>query len=823
MSQRVLSGYVDVFSEGVGRRHLVRVLPGQLVGDGPWLSVPGPDSATEPAEPDLSLLEGWLAALVAGIVLDPPPPGAVPYTAPTGRSVINDQGVVWVRGTELSLQGGLKLGVYPLAPGLVLERGEGVVLERVDVSLEEARQALEILIPWLAEREKANLETLAFRRTERAALERKVDLEQMTAAMGAFAEVLSPRPRVRELPSHETRAVRLRGKWWKTDSGPLEVRRKGTGETMVLHSPYQLDARQAAEFESDALALYPAWEPSVPLWRFGLRGTHKDLRRLLVLGLLGGLLSLLLPMLTGLVVGRILPGGVAAPLVAIGLALLAATLTTSVLDFVSGVALLRATGRMEARMQAALFMRLLSLPPDFFRQRSAGDLSNRVTDLGQVRQILGGPAMVALLSALFSSWVFPLLFFYSVPLALWAVGLSLLWLGLSASLAWRQMALQRTTLAQQGALSSLVLQLLTGIAKLRAAGAVRRAYALWARNFAGLRRTVFASNTVNARLAVLSGFAVAGLPAAIVMADTVWSTDPERFIPFFAAFGQFVAAVFALNSSLTQLLLVPPLFERADTILKATPEDRAARPDPGPLSGRVELSRIAFRYRPDGPLTLEDLSLKAEPGEFIAIVGPSGAGKSTLVRLLLGFEQPESGSVLFDGKDLQRIDVRAVRRQCGVVLQDGRLLLGDIFRNIVGSSPHTLDEAWEAARVAGIEDEIKSLPMGMRTWLMEGGGTFSGGERQRLMIARAVVSKPRILILDEATSALDSRTQEAVTRALEQMQATRIVIAHRLSTIRKAHRVYVLQAGQRVQEGTYEELMEDREGLFYALASRQTA
>jgi ABC-type bacteriocin/lantibiotic exporter with double-glycine peptidase domain len=231
---------------------------------------------------------------------------------------------------------------------------------------------------------------------------------------------------------------------------------------------------------------------------------------------------------------------------------------------------------------------------------------------------------------------------------------------------------------------------------------------------------------------------------------------------------------------------------------------------------------VTFRYATDGPPVLEKVSFRARPGAFVALVGPSGSGKSTMLRLLLGFETPESGSVHLDAQDLAALDLQAVRRQMGVVLQAGKLSAGSIYQNIVGSSPYTLDDAWEAARSSGFDEDIRQMPMGMHTMVMEGGSGLSGGQRQRLMIARAIVAKPRILLFDEATSALDNRTQSVVTESLARLRATRVVIAHRLSTVIKADQIHVVEAGRVVENGTYEELMA-HDGPFAKLAARQLA
>jgi ATP-binding cassette subfamily C protein len=265
-----------------------------------------------------------------------------------------------------------------------------------------------------------------------------------------------------------------------------------------------------------------------------------------------------------------------------------------------------------------------------------------------------------------------------------------------------------------------------------------------------------------------------------------------------------------------------PLYEQAKPILEARPEVDGHKADPGTLTGAIEVQHAAFRYAEDGPPVLRDVTLSVRPGEFVAFVGASGSGKSTLLRLLLAFEAPTAGAVYVDGQDLSGLDVQSVRRQIGVVLQNGRLLSGDLFTNIVGSGLATTEDAWEAARMAGLDDDIRAMPMGMHTVVSEGGGMLSGGQRQRLMIARALVHRPRILLFDEATSALDNRTQAVVSASLERLQATRIVVAHRLSTIIKADRIFVIERGEIVEEGSYEELMR-RDGAFAALARRQLA
>jgi ABC-type bacteriocin/lantibiotic exporter with double-glycine peptidase domain len=296
--------------------------------------------------------------------------------------------------------------------------------------------------------------------------------------------------------------------------------------------------------------------------------------------------------------------------------------------------------------------------------------------------------------------------------------------------------------------------------------------------------------------------------------------DLGGFLAFFAAFGQSMAAVGAWASGVSELLIVIPHISRLRPLISGPVEISDERKSPGELSGAVELSRVTFRYAAGGPPVLESVSLRIAPGEYVAVVGPSGSGKSTLFRLLLGFEKPESGTVFLDGKAIDTLDVSAVRRQLGVVLQNGKLATGSLSDNICGGVQLPSEQVWEAARLAGIDDDIRAMPMGMNTVVAEGVNTLSGGQRQRIMIARAIARRPRILLFDEATSALDNQSQAIVSTSLGNLNVTRIVIAHRLSTVRQADRIIVLVDGKVVQTGSFTELS-NTPGVFASFAERQ--
>jgi ATP-binding cassette subfamily C protein len=317
-------------------------------------------------------------------------------------------------------------------------------------------------------------------------------------------------------------------------------------------------------------------------------------------------------------------------------------------------------------------------------------------------------------------------------------------------------------------------------------------------------------------------FTVAKLMQGAAEKGQPFDLSTGDFLAFNAAYGVFLAAMQAMGDASINLAQILPIYERMRPILEEESEVDDSKAAPAKLRGNIDISHVSFRYAEDAPLVLKDVTLSIEPGQFVAFVGGSGSGKSTLMKVMLGFLRAEQGGIYYDGQDLSTLDVRMVRQQLGVVLQESRLLPADIYRNIVGSSSRTVAEAWEAARKAGLAEDLKKLPMGMHTYVSEGGGGFSGGQKQRLMIARALVHNPRILYLDEATSALDNKTQAMVTESMDNLQATRVVIAHRLSTIANADKICYLDKGKLVEMGTYDELME-LDGLFAQLARRQLA
>ncbi len=421
-----------------------------------------------------------------------------------------------------------------------------------------------------------------------------------------------------------------------------------------------------------------------------------------------------------------------------------------------------------------------------------------------------------------------LLFYYSAKLAMVAMLVALVTSAVTVTLS---LAIRRRALIMEqldGRLFGFMVQAINGIAKLRVAGAERRAYSHWATRFAERLRLVATvkrledvGSTFNLVIGPLATMMIFTLAAGMLV-ESRDALSMGTFLAFFTAFGIFVSGVTSVSHTLVDIMDSLAKQKLMEPILQAQPEFDDARSDPGRLAGNVFIDKIVFRYQPNSPLILGGVSLVAHTGEFIALVGPSGSGKSTLLRLLLGFERPESGGVYFDGKNLNGLDLTAVRRQFGIVLQSARINSGSIFDNIACGNVIRLEECWQAIRDSGMEEDVKSMPMGIHTFISEGGSNLSGGQRQRLLISRALVLNPKILMFDEATSALDNTTQAIVTQSLKRRHVTRIVIAHRLSTIQDADRIYVLENGQVSQVGRFEELTQE-DGLFKRMMARQMA
>ena len=641
------------------------------------------------------------------------------------------------------------------------------------------------------------------------------------------------------------RQIRLSDDWWRHDQGALVgFLKEGSSAVALLPrgnavydlvdpadpTPRPVSPALAATLSPMAFTFYrPFKEGPVGFWqllRFGAGGGLHELLAVVATGVLGGVVSTGIPIATGVIINTIIPSTDRSQLGQWFVLLLVGTLVSTLFQATRAIALIRFEMKLAYSVQAAVWDRLLSLPSQFFRQYAAGNLAVRANGIDVIRQTLSGATIRAVLGGVFSIFNFALLFHYDIQLALYSTAVIGFAGTVFVSMAYIQRSYQRELASIEAKTSGIVLQFLSGIRKLRVAGAECRALEIWARLFANRWRQRWAiewlSCVFRAVLAALPLIAYAVLFMVIVAPGDSSGMKTGDVLAFLAAFVASLNATLTTAGAVMGALSIVPQYVMARPILETAPEVSSGQIDPGPLNGEIALDHVTFRYSPDAPPVLNDVSVRIKPGEFVAFVGPSGSGKSTILRLLLGFETPESGAIYYDGKDFKDLDRRAVRRQMGVVLQSGRLMPGDIYTNICGASSATMEDAWTASRMAGFDADIKRMPMGMHTMVSEGGGALSGGQRQRLMIARAIVSSPSMLFFDEATSALDNRTQATVSESLDRLRATRVVIAHRLSTIAHANQIVVVEKGRVVQTGTYEDLIA-QPGLFRDLANRQLA
>ncbi|MGW5125779.1 NHLP bacteriocin export ABC transporter permease/ATPase subunit [Streptomyces sp. NPDC004069] len=660
---------------------------------------------------------------------------------------------------------------------------------------------------------------------------------------GTGSDRLDPVERVALASRVRTRAVRLQGRWWREDIGPLVGHRALSGAPVALlwrrggyvavhpatgrESP--VEKANAEEFEPRAVMFYRPLPDRrlgpLGLLRFSLRGTGGDLLNLLSAGLVTVALGALVPLATGKVLGQYVPRAEQGPIVRVCLAVIVSSVVAAAFMLLQNLTVLRLEGRIEATLQSAVWDRLLRLPTTFFTERSTGELASAAMGVSAIRRLLAGVGPVVVQSVTVGAVNLGLLFWYSAPMALAALGMLVVIGALFLGLGLWQARWQRRLVVLTNKLNNQAFQTLRGLPKLRVAAAENYAYAAWASQFARSRELQRKVGRIKNLSTVLGAVY---LPVCTLLMFVLLA-GPARGSMSAAAFLAFTTSVTMLLTSVTQLtgafvsaVAALPLLEEIRPVLDATPEVRTASTRPGPLSGAIEARRLSFRYTDDGPLVLDDVSFQVRPGEFVAVVGPSGCGKSTLLRLLIGFDRPLSGSVLYDSQDLAALDQSAVRRQCGVVLQHAQPFTGSILDVIRGTEPCTAEEAMAAAELAGLARDIERMPMGLHT-LVSGGGAVSGGQRQRLMIAQALVRRPRILFFDEATSALDNDTQRTVIESTRKLNATRVVIAHRLSTVLDADRVVVMEDGKVIQQGPPADLLADTDGRLHELVRRQMA
>lgn len=639
------------------------------------------------------------------------------------------------------------------------------------------------------------------------------------------------------------REVILEEKWYKRDAGPFLAYLKegkqpvactpaGPGKYMAYDvskgTSVVINEEYADKLEPKAEMFYrpfPAKEMNAKdLFHFGMKNVYKsDIVRLLLLALLGTLIGLLIPYMNEQLYDKFIPMGNKNGLVQLCCVVLACTAGNISFTIVKNLAAFRSMNSMEYAVQSAAYERLFNLPESFFRKYDSADLAQRTLGLSDIYNSVANVVVKTLLSAVFSLLYLWRMFKYSKKLSGVSLILLLVCMAVIVAIGIVQTKYEKQKMELDTKAGSAMYQFLNGIAKIRIAGVENRVLYEYLKPYSQSRKINIRKERMTVGVNTLVGAMEVCFSIILyyLMIKKNIGLSVGAFMGFTAAFGSFSGAMMEIVSSLLTVNDVKPAYDRCKPILTALPESNEDMVMPGTLTGQIEVNNVTFAYNEDSGNILKDISLDIKAGEYIGIVGSSGSGKSTLLKLLLGFEKPQVGKIYYDGKDIDNMDKRELRKKFGVVLQDGGLISGSIYENITITSPGCkMDRVKQVIQEVGLESDIEQMPMGLHTVLSENSGTISGGQRQRILIARAIVGKPKIIYFDEATSALDNVTQAMVCESLEKLQATRIVIAHRLSTVMNCDRIFVLEQGQVLEQGNYTELME-KKGRFYDLAIRQ--
>ncbi len=637
------------------------------------------------------------------------------------------------------------------------------------------------------------------------------------------------------------RTVELKEGWYRDAFGPVLAFTKedslpvallpGRFTGYVFNDPKtgehkRLHAENAALFENEAICFYrPLPQKSLGIPDLLLYMKHcvtiSDIVMIAAGTLAVTLVGLIMPRITRALTGPVLSSGRADALIGIAVCMICVSLSSQLISSVKNLVQARLSTKTSLGVQASMMMRLLTLPASFFRKYSPGELKSRSMSVNQLCSMLLNMVMGTGLTSLTSILYIGQIFRFTPALVVPSVIIVLVTVIFSIISTMVQIRINRKEMAHSAKESGMSYSIISGVQKIKLSGAEKRVFAKWLDVYAEGAELIY-NPPLFIKINSVISTAISLISTIVLYYMAVRSgISQSSYFAFTASYGMLMGAFMSVSGIALSAAQIKPILEMAEPFLKTAPETAEKKEIVTHISGSIEMNHVSFRYEDSAPYIINDLSLKIRPGEYVAVVGRTGCGKSTLVRLLLGFERPEKGAVYYDDKDMEGLDLPSLRRKIGTVMQDAGLFQGDIYSNIVITAPElTLNDAWEAAEKAGIAEDIRAMPMGMHTMVSEGQGGISGGQRQRLMIARAIAPKPKLLIFDEATSALDNKTQRQVSEALDAMGCTRIVIAHRLSTIKHCDRILVLDGGSIVEDGTYEELIE-KGGIFAALVERQ--
>ena len=638
--------------------------------------------------------------------------------------------------------------------------------------------------------------------------------------------------------------IKADGNWWWGDSNALLAFRSEDGQPVALlpgnfgryreidpvsKRKVRVNAERASALEAEAWMFYqPLPSRSVNLveiFRLAVHGSSVDLVRLVLAGLPYGLIRLLPAFALGFVANEVSEGRSIDELYILAFTVAGLGLLGGFLHMLQSTAMIRLEGRSASRIEAAFWDRLMRLPSSVLRRQPSGDLAMSGMTFQKLRDGFQGVVANSFLSIIFLLPIFWVIFFYDTTLGVVALVFSLISLLITVVLGLCQISPYGRMISAAHRVAGRLFQIVGGITKLRVESAEGSAFAIWARDYREQKRAEVGLGEIEGHSRAF-GTALPFLAGGVLLFSVVAMGDRNipisDFLIVYTVFLVFQSAIARLGESLGTIAATLPAFQHMRPLLAAVPETEAEGEPVEYLGGEILFDQVSFRYDSDGPLILDNVTIHIHPGEFVAIAGESGAGKSTLFRLALGIDRPTSGTVYYDGRELRHLNLKQLRRHIGTVPQSVGLHPQDLWDNLVGHHDDVKsEELWTAARTADVEDQIRKMPMGMMTMVGTSGAVLSGGETQRITIARSVIRNPRVMLFDEATNWLDNESQAKVMQNLTALTSTRLVIAHRLSTLEQADHIYVMQAGKIVQSGTFDELIAV-DGVFRELVKRQT-
>ena len=635
------------------------------------------------------------------------------------------------------------------------------------------------------------------------------------------------------------RTVCLEGAWYKNAVGPY-LGETVDGQTVAIlpkrggyvffdeksGKNIRLNKKTASLLCKEATYFYIP----LPNGKIGIKDLYSYMLKalsawdyILVIGAtaMASIIAMVVPAMTKLIFSGLIPSKNYQLILPIFFLMLSATLSSLVIQMIRSQSVSVVNVRAGSALQAAAMARVMSMPTGFFRDYSSGELASRLGSIDRLTTATVNAVVSSGLTGIFSLVYFFQIYAYAPTLAFPAVAVLILQTALSFVSVAVGVKRANKRLQKESKLSGLLMSILNGIQKIRFSGAEKRVFSKWAGQYKEVAELNYRIPKILLYNRAISAFiSLVGL-AVIYYTASASDVTQANYMAFNSAYGMVAGAFTALTGIVSTIAEFGPMLNMMKPILETEPEIEPGKLIPDSLEGGISISHVSFRYNKNGPMILDDICLDVRPGEYVGIVGATGCGKSTLMRLMLGFEKPEQGAVYYDSHDLATLNLRGLRRKIGTVLQNGQLIQGSIFANLMICHPElTEDEAWEALEMAALADDVRKMPMKLNTVLSENGGGISGGQKQRLLIARALVRKPRIVFMDEATSALDNVAQAHTVKALDSLNCTRVVIAHRLSTIQNCSRIIMLEDGKIVEEGTYQQLI-DLEGKFAALVKRQ--